>query len=241
MKKSLIGALALVSALGYSQVLFETGFEAGEGYALGSISGQNGWSADSGTANVVDTTVADGTQSLQVPGTGWFWPNLGYNHSTATNKVLIVRWDMFIPSAGTPGSYGIDIYTDVVERVAAMRVNATGSVDYIHFAGGTTSTVVNTGAPVAYDTWNRFHMALDFQAGTWIGKVNGVQVGGDNTIRTGISTVIGDADVQGVAAGTGGGFFDNYKAEAAPVPEPATMIALGMGALGIAARRRRKA
>lgn len=241
MKKSLIGALALVSALGYSQVLFETGFEAGEGYALGSISGQNGWSADSGTANVVNTTVANGAQSLQVPGTGWFWPNLGYNHSTATNKVLIVRWDMFIPSAGTPGSYGIDIYTDVVERVAAMRVNASGSVDYIHFVGGTTSTGVSTGAPVAYDTWNRFHMALDFQAGTWIGKVNGVQVGGNNTIRTGISTVIGDADIQGVAAGTGGGFFDNYKAEAAPVPEPATMIALGMGALGIAARRRRKA
>ena len=227
-----VGTLAL-SAVGFSQVLFSAGFEAGEGYSLGNISGQNGWVANDATAaNVINTNAASGSQSLQVTGNSWWWPTISYNPTTNVNKILRVQWSMFVPSGQ---SAGIDIYTVDVERVGAMRVLTNGNVGFIHFVGGTTQTTVDTGVAAAANTWNTFRMDLDFTAGTWQGRLNGVQVGPTATIRTGINAVIADADIQGVS--TTASVFDDYSVEA--VPEPGTMIALAGGALALLRRRRK--
>jgi hypothetical protein len=229
-----VGALAL-SAVGFSQVLFTAGFEASEGYTLGNIAGQNGWTGDNPSiiANVIDTNASAGSRALQVTGASWWWPTFSYNHSTSANKILRVKWDMYVPATQ---SAGIDIYTDLVQRVAAMRVLTNGNVGFIHFVGGTSQQAVDTGVAVTASTWNSFRMELDFAAGTWKGFLNGVQVGPTATIRTGISTIITDADVQGISA-TNASVFDEYSVEA--VPEPTAMVALAGGALALLRRRRK--
>ena len=44
----------------------DTGFESADGFTFGNLSGQNNWSMDQGTANVIDTDDRSGTYSVKV-------------------------------------------------------------------------------------------------------------------------------------------------------------------------------
>lgn len=234
MKRTLIAALALaIVPSSFAQMVFQTSFEVGEGYNVGNLSGQQGWTGGAG-ATVSTENARTGSQSVRVGTTGWWWNE--FNYDTAGGPPLVhIGWSMFVPTVSDGRLFGIDIYTPAVVRLAAVRVINTGEVQFVHFPGNV-STLVNTGFFVTRGQWNDYQIQMDWNTFQFTASVNGTPVGVTGDFRNDAGTVIGDADIQSALGTSDVAYFDDYYVEA--VPEPASLAALGLGALALLRRRR---
>ena len=144
-------------------------------------------------------------------------------------------------------SFRVEFYTSL----AAASSNLTGDAGSATIANGAT-TITNLG----WDATSS-HITIPVNvvlpgAGTyWVGVI-GVLDEGTDIKQVGVkdnTVVTGGANANAVNPDGGWGLPGNvidlqmdaaYRVTATPVPEPASMIALGLGAAAIAARRRRK-
>jgi len=84
-------------------------------------------------------------------------------------------------------------------------------------------------------TPTEYENPLTYNPGTALGLTATTQKLGTGDI---VSAGVFIADYTGTD-GDGGGIFDNFKIEGIAVPEPSSIALLGLGGLGILARRRR--
>ena len=196
------GQLSLSMVIGPS--IYLTDFEATEGYAPGSLDGQQGWSVPQGSASVTDTGSAFGSQSIVLQ------PGTTPTQIVRTIPVIpgedIVYVDYYVPRTGTPGattSYDIggahfsvtpswwwgDIFVEV------LNGNGQGS-------GNTVSLWAAPGRQLPdrdNQYWMQLTVRLDYTHKTWDLYVGGTMVAADlgfcdNSVTTMVSfTMTGDA------------------------------------------------
>lgn len=237
-----VGVIALVAVAGSAnaQVLKFAGFEASEGYVLGDLFGQQGWTDTGDVANVTSALAATGTRSISidsspVASSSWWWPSVNHNTGTSANKTVIASVDMYLKTGGTKsGNWGLDCYDGAgsFARVTALWVNSSGLVNYWN---GTTSVV--TGTSVSYDAWNNLKITMDYVTQKASFAINGSTIASGISFSAGVTNIFGDADINLQAAGFDTTYFDNYKIEAVPAPSALALIGLG----GLFAGRRRRA
>lgn len=253
-RTSLLIALGLgFSANAFSQFVYSTSFESPLWTTTSSNPFlANSWNRPSGSASqfaVVGASsspaavVSDGTQSVrfnhQTPnitnysvespsGISALWPG--------TNKVLRVSTKLYIDSAnsGTGRYFGIG-----VGGLAKLVVNEAGAVKFTTPSSGVFGSAI-TGPSVA-DRWIDISLTVDFNAGSAYGSVDGRNfvltnsAGTSGTVNSFVLWSRGDTNTT-TDAGNGRAYYDQLVAS--PVPEPATMAVLGLGAVGLLRRKR---
>jgi hypothetical protein len=207
-----------------AQLLYETSFE-NPPFTPGNIAGQDGWQEyHLGVANrgqISTERALSGTQSLKItPVNGgansWWWKTVTHDTRVSPNKIIDIRWDMYLLPGTAQGRYGIDVYSDIVERVCALAVGSSNTIILIRYPDGFTEQLVDTGIAVQRERWNRFRLVIDYNTGTFAGFVNG-QVVGSGRINSRAGAVFGDADVWHFNFGgdsNDAAFFDNLRIRA---------------------------
>lgn len=234
-----VAGLALVSASAQASVLKFAGFEASEGYVLGDLFGQNGWTDTGDVANVTTAQAASGSRSISINSSpiasaAWWWPSVNYDTATNTDKIIVASVDMFLASAGAnSANWGLDCYdgNSPFSRISALWVNSTGFANYWD---GTASVATTTA--VSYDAWHNLKITMDYTTLKSSFAIDNTVIASGISFSAGVSSVFGDADINVQGAQFDTTYFDNYKVEA--VPTPGAIAVLGLGGL-VAGRRRR--
>ncbi len=223
MRTKALWSLALTVSLAclQAQVLYQTGFE-NPPFVPGDILSQDGWDEyHIGVPNLgqISTERAfSGLQSLKItPVSGgansWWWKPINYNTSTNPNKIIVVRWDMYLTASSRQGQYGIDVYSGIVERVCALFVDPNSEVVLIRYANGVAEELYRTGVFVPRDRWNRYRLVINYNTGNFQAFVNG-QLVGSGRIHNAAGAVFGDADVWHFNFGSDSNdsaFYDNLS------------------------------
>lgn len=256
----LTSALLTVFA-GAANAQFISGFES-PNYSAGALEGQNGWALTAGNAGsgmVSDSaTIAalldsKGFRSDNPTGSGnhalvYSAPETGgatsyYRHQVGgfdETSVVIVDWRMrsLGPSTNATGTWLIlDEYNNNNSRAAAVRMvrssETTHTIDF--YSGGWQTTSI----AASYDDWFDLRIIADYNTKIYQLFVNGSEVTGggvsfyhtSSAAATGISLFRGGPDT--------GAIFDDISVQT--VPEPATLAALGAGALALLRRKKKSA
>lgn len=159
---------------------FVAGFEATEGYVLGSLQGQQGW-ATTGTAVVTEADAFTGARSALVPAAA---PPLALSRTFdlhPAQPVVFVDW-WALPQAAASEAEAARFSTLNAMQVAFVRDGAAGRVTAFDGdgAGAGIWRTAHTGLPVdesGYATdWLRLTARIDFNTHKWDLFVNGVLV-----------------------------------------------------------------
>jgi hypothetical protein len=265
MKKSITLLFAVAASSSFAQVIYSTGFEAptyaGSSGAGTSINAQDGWAATtsafaaSTTPFTVSTNQANGgTQSAYINTSPLATSQYAVRSVGAINSgVLSISSDLFIgPRVNTADPDGSSGYSLVVSttvlgaetRLAQFLIYRPDStfpeeVDLGTRSGGAFGFLTQSAPVFVYpqSQWNRVRLDLDFGNNTASAYIN------NNLILTrafdpGLSTT--RVGIGGTSDGFDVGYFDNFQAAITPVPEPATLAVLGLGAAAMIRRRRSK-
>lgn len=268
MKKfALLAALsagtALLTSIAPAVTLFDaSGFE---GYATGNLTGQNTWTQDSGTAGQFTVIDNGGTIGKLVQGNGgataWNFPAIpGAPFTPAAGEQLVIEASLArnvgATAATTSFGYSIDVYSPAARTTRfGLGTDGTSIFGYVTARFNTVTSQFDPTAAVtnvrfsnalAADTLFDFRAVMDYGTKTMDLFFGGTSVTGGSTIPFAdlTATALLDADFQvsSVAGATDRGFMDNYRVStASPVPEPATMAILGVGAAALLRRRRKSA
>ncbi len=155
-------SLATIAARG--EVTLTTGFEKDEGYVIGPIAGQQGWTSGTAGAAVSDVTVRTGTQALNLgTDTQAHWPvAAGAASATVDFYVQAVPVD----TAPTPAlGASTAVYLDAKQGLMCLDGDGKG--------GG---AWVPTGSTPARGTWFRVTLRLDHATKRWDCLVEGTVV-----------------------------------------------------------------
>ena len=251
-------AVATASVQAQTTLFNSNGFEAGSGYVLGDLNGQNGWIVDTppGTFAVQNSVVAGGTQAVQVTQgspatTNWIFPLLGFTPGPTDGVRIQVDLARTI---GTTASFGydIDVYNAAVSRTLRFGLlNNAGVIQPFvtsRFLSGNfdpTGAVTNVivGGAVPANTFVNFDAVLNYSTQSFRLKLNGVDVGFNMPFADLTATDISDADFQisTTANANDIGFMDNYIVSVVAIPEPVSMAlaCCGVAASGLFYWRRR--
>lgn len=256
-KKTLLFAVVIAAAAqANAVVIFDSGgFET---YNTGNLIGQNGYVQDyANTWTVANGVGVGGSKAINVNGgvggTDWAYTNLAF--TPGTGQIVSIKADISrtLGATSPTSSFGylIDVYSIAGARTIRFGLGNTGGfIRPIVTSRWSAALGFNAAAPIssvllgttnyAADEFVNFEALLDYSIKRVDLKINGVSVTGGYTIPfTDLTaTTLGDTDLQisTNASATDRGRFDNLKVEA--VPEPASMIALGAGALAMLRRRR---
>lgn len=226
------------------------------------------------SATVQTAVVESGLQAVRVdkaPNSDdrWAVPVNGQGYPDYPNPIppeppqpfICVSWDMLVlDSGGDPLNdeygplFGVETYDDdgnPVALLASMFVDSS-SGDVLYQAPGM-GFLTATGSSVAFNTWNEFHIELDYATHTYGLFLNGAflltSAFVDDGIIAGGLTEFSDADIATVAAFSsnasqilaGTAYFDNFVAkEGRCVPEPQVLGILATSLLSGVGIRRRK-
>lgn len=209
------------------------GFESGEGFAAGALSGQNGWAAAS-HYSVVNNFARTGTQSVLASGTSgthFAWVDLapapGYNSGTITTST----WMHIGANTVADRVQGLQAWGNVGGWSIGLKSNGEviggfGSL----WARPVIGTVVNP-----TQRWVNLTLSVTIGSGTAVATVDGQTF---NLTGTGLASLTDVDFVSDYINTSASGAFVHFD-DLEVVPEPATMTVLALGAL--AALRRRKA
>lgn len=249
-----LAASAFAPLTAHAQLV--TGFESP--FTPGALSGQQGWGVSTSggvaaaNANIVTTSPITGAQSLQLT-----------DQTTTTNGTVTGAFSpVFTPVSGqtitsvdiridgvTPGTAGgADYYiapqsTTEAKILTRVNFNYLGPIRILDKLSATSTTLsyVNTGLNWTPGTKYTVSIITDAAANTLKYQINGVQVytavNGLYAATT-VNQMVLTSDNFQVAGESA--TFDNLSITSNPVPEPATMAVLGLGAAALL-RRRRKA
>ena len=230
MRRTLLPIAALYAAAcvtANAQVLYSTGFEE---FNTGPIVDQFGWrqqlsnTGGRGDGSVVDNFARSGDKSLKITpisgtgiGSNWWWRYSPHDTSASPNKIIRVKWDMYLTSSSVQGAYGIDVYNGAgaLTRVCSARVLENNQVQLIYFENGTATMISNLNLFAQRNRWNRFRMDIDYTTRTFKVYLNGVDVdpNGNYPIQYSAGPVFGDADVWFVnpnGNANDSAYYDNY-------------------------------
>ena len=234
MKKTIV-ALAALTLASFASAQ-NVGFETGEGFTAGALSGQSGWTAGTGYSVATDKAHS-GTQSAKwtnATGGSYAWFDLA---SPFTGSAVFSTW------------LWIDAATANADRIFGIRFwdGATGGANVTLASDGKVRGDGNspwsspTLATQTSVTGRWIQMSLAYTTGTTSAVAT---VDGTSYNLTGLTalTQITDADLHtdfiNSGTTTGTGWFDDYSF-GSPVPEPGTMALVG-GLAALALRRRKK-
>ncbi len=237
-----VAAFATLTAASYGSFSYSTGFEASEGFSLGSIGGQNGYSlfpVGAENVNISDANPLGGTQHLRIgrdPNAtpGQFAGAQSSIFDTTGLDIFSFSADFSISALGG-GSYDFVGY-DSVNTALAFQVSFLFTGDII--------LVDNSGWEITGATWTpgdtlNFSTVHNFADGTASYSLNGTEFYSASTLSgaSGISyfALLSDNTQMGDV-----GDFDNINFAGEAVPEPMTMSVLGLGAAALAFRRRKR-
>ncbi len=223
MRRKALWSLALTMSLAclQAQVLYQTGFE-NPPFAPGNIAGQDGWNeyhiSVPNLGQISTERAFSGVQSLKItPVSGgansWWWKPINHDTSASPNKIIVIRWDMYLTTSARQGQYGIDNYSGNIERVCALAVYPSNEVVLVRYVNGVTEQLYQTGVFVQRDRWNRYRLVINYNTGNFQAFVNG-QLVGDGRISNRANAVFGDADVWHFNFGSNSNdaaFYDNLS------------------------------
>jgi hypothetical protein len=256
-RKSGLMALMVVflSVSAHAGVIYSTGFETTDGFSVGTIAGQNGWSifnSGSSVDNIEDSFPPPfaGTQAAGVLPSGTLQSGI-FRTDTATGPLIDLNTEIYIASTGlsqesdwqfaatgevsllTPFIGGINIVPD------------TGSVDAID--------AITSGGPAigsfTLNSWHDVDLLFNFTTQTYTISLDGTVLAsnlafcGDNSVCAGEAVTEGAFssffDVFATANSNDLGAIDNLSLSSV-APEPATYGLTGIALLAGALLRRRR-
>lgn len=240
MRSFIILAALTVAVSAQAVEYFNVNFESAQGYSTGTLAGQGVFSASSNTSFAVTASPTTGQAATWNGGSfGFAWADLPDGGYTGA-QTLWASVDVWLDgaSANTDRYYGIAMFTD--GDAFGVTLNSSGAVSagylYANVEGG--NVVGNISNPTG--RWVTLGVGYD------IGSTSAsIYFDGQLTTVGDIfeGTTIFDADLMSdysaSSASSSVAYWDNYRVgNAAPVPEPASMAALGLGALAMIRRRK---
>ena len=259
MKLLSTGSLLLALAAFSSAQNYSTGFEASDGFALGTLP-QSGWvlpSTGTNQASIVGSPVRAGTQALQI-GTlgGQAAKDTGANQAFA-GSLISLQSDILFNGNDGPNSadYGLALYgfngtTTAVSTgnlLADVTLSVAGAVVEVRGKGanGVLGISDTNTSSLTLSTWYTLRLVVDGTKATnnvtaFFGPAGGTLTPtGATTLALGTYSTYRYAGVESrFAGGVGTGAFDTFSLATKPVPEPMLLAPLGLGFLALARHRR---
>ena len=140
------------------------GFEPEEGYRLGSLNHQNGWSVESGEAEVWSKRVYSGVQAARIGPGG----QIAHDFATACP---IVTFDAYLQATPSAAPEIPD-----TAQIAVLYLDAAGGITGLDGDGNGGGKWVSSGVTVPSDAWFQATIRLDFVSKSWSCAVNGKPV-----------------------------------------------------------------
>jgi hypothetical protein len=253
-----LAAIGLASSAS-AAVLYSTNFDSSQGYAVGDINGQNGWSiyqpgGGGGFANITSSAPAGfgGDHALEMnsgidanTSPRYAWP-AAYGaaftaEASAGNNVLYTQCSMYMASgsASTERTGLVSFDSTGAKLLSGFYVQANTGIVYLlayyNNAGTLNNYAFNTNATIGFDQWVNFSTTWNQATGRmevfW--GANGFYVDG-----AGAGSVADETDFYATRNGStvaNSVYFDNL--EIGTVPAPGALALLGLA--GLAGRRRR--
>lgn len=169
-----------VAVNSFAQTALQTSFESAQGYSLGSVASQNGWTVTSGSgaATVINTLAKTGSQSLRLTAsnTALKVDNVAYG-----SNVPGITADVYVDMWVNPASFvtkglninGYDLFGGSQKRIFVIEFTTDNKIKAYNGSTGS-----NIGTWTA-NQWVRISLHLDFSAEQYQVAVNGV-VGATN-------------------------------------------------------------
>jgi hypothetical protein len=184
-----------------------TDFEASDGYTLGSLDQQLGWSVGQGSAVVTNQDAAHGTQSAMLqPGTAPAQITQTFAAQAGENIIFV---DFFAkPVAGAAVTTATTFNAGSARFAFVLSGSGQGTLQAFNGngadAGGWISTnfTAPLGANNQAQNWIRLTARLDFTHKTWDLYANGTMIVADLGFLDNTSTALTSFSVQGVTATT---------------------------------------
>ncbi|MBN9501774.1 MAG: hypothetical protein BGO01_15115 [Armatimonadetes bacterium 55-13] len=224
-----------------------TGFE-GPSYGLGNtLTGTNGWDSISG-ANVgviVNDPVKEGTQAVKLVRSGSDAATYGayLTHSgwitDPAHPIVTIEWDMnLLDGLVKSEMWGMSAMWGTSNERFTLGVNASNKLTVRNAWIGT----VQTNIAVARGVWNHYRMDLNYET-DWAGVYLNNNYVGEWKMLPGLNELSNTALFNRGFDANDGAIYDGLSIRGGisveqPVPEPASMAALGLGAMALIRRRR---
>lgn len=224
---------ALCTGIAHAQTLYQTGFEASEGFTLGvvnsGVTSQNSWQifgSGSQLTGAISTLQAQaGTRSLEVDANlvdtaGYWFRNI--NSNQAGRVVRASWWMKLIAPTGTPtlsnsSWFGVNLFDQAGTLLTGLMVdNFDRSINYWNSTSDSWAMAVGQ---AERDQWRQYAILVDMVGRRVEFEVNGERIP-EWAITESTSTVFGDADIHLRFAATDKAYFDDLFVESL---EPGTL------------------
>jgi hypothetical protein len=222
--------------------VYAAGFES-SGFVAGALEGQGGWlrTGRAGSAIVQSGVGRGGGQGVvitrQAADERWALPRLLVNPAAP----VVVSWDMYVQQTNLPlGSFGpfmgVEAYDEHgnTPRLAGSAGVDAATGELLYQLAGTGYLVAVPNFQIAFDTWHRFELVLNYSTDTYSVLVDGVErVHGEGFVDAGVDDFT-DASIAALAAAgdpvsqlaSGVARIDNYSIAVRNSPVNADGLAL---------------
>ena len=185
--------------------IYTTGFESSDGYAVGSLAGQEGWSVSQGSATVTNQAAFSGSQSVALQ-PGSTPAQIIRTFSASTGETVVYVDFEAKPVAETDVTTASIFDTGSARFAFALTRTGQGTLEAFRGNGAGSGTWVATGftAPLATSnqtqSWVRLTARLDFTRQTWDLYANSQMVASDLPFYSSSITSLTSFTVTGDAA-----------------------------------------